>query len=49
MSENSEYHLGYFEGLRNALVSYVRMPDKEQWLIWLEVELKTAKELRDRE
>ena len=47
MSENSEYNLGYFEGVRNALMAYIQMPDKEQWLVWIEAELKTAKKLRD--
>ena len=42
-----DYDIGYFEGLRNALIYYVRMPNKEQWLKWLEAELKNAKELRD--
>ena len=47
LMSDHDYNIGYFEGMRNALISYVRMPNKEQWLAWLEAELKDAKELRD--
>jgi len=44
-----EYDLGYFEGVRNVMVAYIRMPDKEQWFTWLTKELDDAKRLRDEE
>jgi hypothetical protein len=43
------YDVGYFEGFRNALLGYIRMPDKEQWLEWMETEIEEARRLRDDE
>jgi hypothetical protein len=46
---SSEYDLGYFEGLRNAMIAYMRMPDKDQFFEWLCNEVKEAKSVRDGE
>jgi len=47
MSENYEYNLGYFEGIRNALMAYHRFPEIDDFYLWLDKEVKEAKLLRD--
>ena len=46
---STEYDLGYFEGLRNAMVAFMRMPDKDQFFEWLCGEVEEAKSLRNEE
>lgn len=43
------YDVGYFEGVRNALVAFIRMPDKKQFLEWLDAEVEDAKRLKEGE
>jgi hypothetical protein len=45
--ENYEYNLGYFEGIRNALMAYHRFPEIDDFYLWLDKELKESKLLRD--
>lgn len=49
MCEENDYNLGYFEGVRNVLMAYIRMPDKDQFFQWLETEMADARRLRDDE
>ena len=49
----SDYDLGYFEGVRNVFMAYIKSADgRTESLVWfdkwIESELKSAKELRDR-
>lgn len=44
---STEYDLGYFEGLRNAMVAFMRAADKDQFFEWLCKEVDEAKRLRD--
>lgn len=47
MSDKYEYNLGYFEGIRNALRAYHQFPNIQDFYLWLDKEMKEAKELRD--
>jgi len=46
MSENAEYNLGYFEGIRNVVVQ-IPLTTPEQFREWLAKELADALRLRD--
>ena len=47
MSDDYEYHLGYFEGVRAVLMAYHSYPELDDFYHWLKRELKEAKILRD--
>lgn len=51
MRENEEYHLGYFEGIRNVFMAYAMVGTitDSDFMIWLSSELAEAKQLRDGE
>ena len=49
MSEETDYNLGYFEGIRNVFMAYMQAPDEKSFLEWLETELADARRLRDDE
>ena len=43
------YDFGYFEGVRNVFMAYIRSGgDEESFLEWVKSELESAKGLRDR-
>ena len=49
MSNEGDYDLGYFEGVRNVFMLYVRSNgDEEAFLEGLKTELRLSKQLRDR-
>ncbi len=45
MNDEYDYDTGYFEALRNVVIMFMRMPDKEQFFEQLNQELKEAKEI----
>jgi len=45
-SENAEYNLGYFEGIRNVVVA-IPLTSPEEFREWLAKELAEALKLRD--
>ena len=47
MSDDYDYHLGYFEGVRAVLQAYHIYPELDDFYHWLTIELKEAKILRD--
>ena len=47
MSDDYQYHWGYFEGIRNALMAYHRFPEIDDFYLWLDKEVKLAKLWRD--
>ena len=47
MSENAEYNLGYFEGVRNCYMEFIRTGDVDMYIEWISRELAEARQLRD--
>jgi len=45
MNDEYDYDTGYFEALRNVVIMFMRMPNKEQFFEQLNQELKEAKEI----
>lgn len=45
MNNEFDYDTGYFEALRNVVIMFMRMPDKEQFFEKLNQELKEAKDI----
>ena len=49
MANEGAYDLGYFEGVRNVFMAYVRSGGDEEAVVeWVKSELESAKKLRDR-